>query len=250
VTSRDDLQGIAQGIRSALPPLAGVVQGAALLEDTALRNMTYEKMIKVLRPKIDGSVHLDSLFSNVALDFFIFLSSTTMVLGNIGQANYTAANAFMSTLAAQRRAKGLAASVLNLGPVLGVGYVDRAVGSAGTELLRRGGYIFLSEWNFHQLFAEAVLASPPDSGRDPEITASPRHVSADDTYKPIWSGSPKFRHLVTQASTSDIASGSSVDAPVKTRLLGCDSVSEAYDIIKGEIMLITPTAMSLLTDCA
>ena len=143
MTSRDDLHGIVHGVRSTLPPLAGVVQGAALLEDTALRNMTYEKMIKVLRPKIDGSVHLDSLLSDIALDFFIFFSSTTMVLGNIGQANYTAANAFMSTLAAQRRAKGLAASVLNLGPVLGVGYVDRAVSSAGTELLRRRLYFLI-----------------------------------------------------------------------------------------------------------
>ena len=62
-----------------------------VLHDTPARHMSFETLQKVLKPKVEGSKYLDELFPQNTLDFFIFLSSMTAVIGNIGQSNYTAA---------------------------------------------------------------------------------------------------------------------------------------------------------------
>ena len=80
-----------------------------VLNDVATRDMKLEELTRVLRPKVDGSLNLDRLFSDEPLDFFIFFASAANVAGNPGQANYTAANLFMSGLAQQRRRRGLSA---------------------------------------------------------------------------------------------------------------------------------------------
>lgn len=72
-----------------------------VLQDTPTHDTSYEDLMKVLKPKVEGSIYLDKLFSDKTLDFFIFLSSMTAVIGNMGQLNYTAVNTFMCSLAAQ-----------------------------------------------------------------------------------------------------------------------------------------------------
>ena len=150
-----------------------------VLQDTPTRDMSLEDMEKVLKPKVNGSIYLDELFSDNILDFFIFFSSMVAVVGNLGQPNYNAANTFMSSLEAQRRKRGLAASVINIGAIIGVGFITREVSQANQDNLRKGGYMWLSEQDFHQIFAEAVLA-----GR-PEISTGLRYVEANEPYKTI-----------------------------------------------------------------
>ena len=62
-----------------------------------------------LGPKVDGSWALHELTRRMRLDFFVMYSSLASVLGSSGQANHSAANAFMDALAVQRRAEGLPA---------------------------------------------------------------------------------------------------------------------------------------------
>ena len=69
----------------------------------------------VLKPKIDGTLNLHN-FCQDKLDHFVLYSSASSMLGNVGQANYSAANAFMDALAGYRRAQGLAGTSIQWGP--------------------------------------------------------------------------------------------------------------------------------------
>ena len=71
-----------------MPPIAGVANGAMVLQDGLFDNMSYDAFAKVLKPKVLGSQLLDELFYDTPLDFFIFFSSATAVMGNSGQSNY------------------------------------------------------------------------------------------------------------------------------------------------------------------
>jgi hybrid polyketide synthase / nonribosomal peptide synthetase ACE1 len=79
--------------------------------------MTLENFLNGTKPKVEGSLHLDGLFQENTLEFFVFFSSVVSTVGRPGQANYSAANRFMAGLAEQRRQKGLAASVIHIGPI-------------------------------------------------------------------------------------------------------------------------------------
>lgn len=58
-----------------------------------------------------------------ALDFFTMLSSVSGVIGNKGQANYSAANTFLDAFASYRQSLGLAANTVDLGAIQDVGVI-------------------------------------------------------------------------------------------------------------------------------
>ena len=94
-------------IDANLPPLAGVIHSVGVLSDAALANQTWETFDTVLRPKVVGAWHLHRATMHRDLDMFILFSSRVGVMGNPGQANHAAANAFLDQLAGHRRALGL-----------------------------------------------------------------------------------------------------------------------------------------------
>ncbi|OBI99922.1 polyketide synthase [Mycobacterium alsense] len=103
-------------IRAELPPLAGVAHLAGVLDDALLSQQSVEHFRTTLAPKAFGARYLDRLTKDDDLDFFILYSSAASVLGSPGQANYTAANALLDGLVAERRAHGLPATGINWGP--------------------------------------------------------------------------------------------------------------------------------------
>jgi NAD(P)-dependent dehydrogenase (short-subunit alcohol dehydrogenase family)/acyl carrier protein len=102
--------------RPELAGLRGIIHAAGVLDDGALVQLTPERLKAVLAPKVDGSWNLHRLTRGLALDFFVLCSSAAAIFGSAGQANYTAANAFLDALAHQRRASGLPALSVNWGP--------------------------------------------------------------------------------------------------------------------------------------
>jgi hybrid polyketide synthase/nonribosomal peptide synthetase ACE1 len=217
-----------------MPPIVGVVQGAMVLRDTAIRDMTFDEMMEVLMPRVYGSIHLDKLFWNEKLDLFVLLSSMTGVVGNIGQANYAASNTFMASLASNRRKRGLAASVINVGAIIGAGYVTREVTSVDSKRLHREGMTWLSEEDFHQMFAEAVFAGDPDSQHAPEISTGLCKVSIDSLELPTWHNDPKFsKFIVTNSHTSSDASKERPGMSIHQRLQSAITRQEIFEIIRG-----------------
>ncbi len=90
-----------------LPSLGGVIHSVGVLSDGALGNQTWERFEQVLWPKVLGGWHLHRATAGRDLDLFILFSSRVGVMGNPGQANHAAANAFLDQLAAHRRSLGL-----------------------------------------------------------------------------------------------------------------------------------------------
>ena len=163
ITDRNAVQAAYATICHTMPPIAGVAQGAMVLQDMMFADMDIEAVEKVMKPKVNGSIYLDEIFHDSPLDFFIFFSSVAAISGNKGQSIYGAANTFMHALAAQRRQRGVAGSVIDIGCVMGNGYVTRELTEQQQQYLEEVGNIWLSEQDFLTIFAEAILTSSPNA---------------------------------------------------------------------------------------
>ncbi|GET43760.1 polyketide synthase [Microseira wollei NIES-4236] len=108
-------------IERSAPPLRGIIHAVGVLDDGVLLQQSWERFERVMIPKVQGGWNLHSLTQNQSLDFFVLFSSTASLVGNSGQANHSAANAFLDTLAYYRRAIGLPGLSINWGPWAEIG---------------------------------------------------------------------------------------------------------------------------------
>jgi epothilone polyketide synthase D len=123
VADADALAAVLKRAAETLPPLRGVIHGAMVLRDVPLAQMTAIQMESVLQPKVAGAWNLHRLTKDLALDFFVLYSSVSSMIGNVGQANYAAANSYLDALAEYRRAAGLPGTSICWGPIESVGVV-------------------------------------------------------------------------------------------------------------------------------
>jgi NAD(P)-dependent dehydrogenase (short-subunit alcohol dehydrogenase family)/acyl carrier protein len=115
VTSEADLRRAFTVIDAEMPPLAGVFHAAGVLDDAPIGELSWQRFADVLGPKVRGGWLLHELTRERALDHFVLFSSIASVLGNPGQSNYAAGNAFLDALAHYRRALGLRAVAVSWG---------------------------------------------------------------------------------------------------------------------------------------
>ncbi|WP_159056711.1 type I polyketide synthase, partial [Streptomyces yokosukanensis] len=188
VADRDALAAVLASV-PAEHPLTAVVHTAAVLDDGVVDLLTPERVDGVLRPKVDGALHLHELTRELDLSAFVLFSAAAGTLGGAGQANYGAANVFLDALARHRRARGLTALSLGWGMWAEErGMAGRLTG-AERERAARGGVAPLSAQDGLALF-DLALAVPDEPVLLPVAVDLPtlRARAADGGILPVFRG--------------------------------------------------------------
>ena len=159
VTDRNSLAA-ALGHKGLLP-LKGVFHAAMVIDDALIGNLDVERMARVLAPKIKGAWHLHELTRDLPLDHFMLYSSITTYIGNPGQANYVAGNAWLEGLAVLRRAQGLPVTCIGWGPIGDAGYLTRNQAVKGSLSSRLGAEPLSAAGALHML-GRALAAPQPN----------------------------------------------------------------------------------------
>ena len=102
VCRKKEVDTLIQSIKKDFGSLSGILHCAGVVRDNFILKKTIEEFKTVLASKVAGTVNLDEATRNHDLDFFVLFSSGSAVLGNLGQADYSTANAFMDAYAAYR----------------------------------------------------------------------------------------------------------------------------------------------------
>ena len=114
----------------------------------------------VLDPKVLGCWNMHQTLRNEDLDFFVMLSSGCGIVGNQGQANYSASSTFLDGFARYRQHLGLPATSIDFGYIDNIGYVGR--NQSVRNILSSSGLRPLSEKDFLDT-VEAAMTVAPDS---------------------------------------------------------------------------------------
>jgi acyl transferase domain-containing protein/acyl carrier protein/enoyl-CoA hydratase/carnithine racemase len=96
---------LAAAIQRDYGPLKGIIHAAGVLDDGYILTQDAGTAARVFAPKVAGTVNIDRATRDAPLDFFVLCSSMAAVFGNVGQAVYAAANAFMDGFAEARAAE-------------------------------------------------------------------------------------------------------------------------------------------------
>lgn len=200
ISNRALLEATLKEAQNKLPPIKGCIQAAMVLEDNMLSNMTVEQFHRALGPKYQGSWNLHELLPK-DMDFMVFLSSMSGIIGNPAQANYAAGNTFEDALARHRAASGLKGVSFDLGLVLEAGWASDNFEDV-TKSLRAG----LGGLTQAQLMA--ILDVLCDPTYDCTVTGAAQVVNIHDKPSKLyrmfqdgvlhWVGKPLFRNLLRQ----------------------------------------------------
>uniref|UniRef100_A0AAU3GV38 Type I polyketide synthase n=1 Tax=Streptomyces sp. NBC_01401 TaxID=2903854 RepID=A0AAU3GV38_9ACTN len=142
-------------------PLTGIIHTAGVLDDGIINTLTPQRLTAVLRPKVDGALNLHELTTHHNLACFILYSSAAATFSSPGQGNYAAANAYLDSLAAHRRAAGLPAQSLAWGLWAQPSGMTGHLGGAELERMSQGGMVALSEQDGLALLDSALAVDAP-----------------------------------------------------------------------------------------
>jgi len=125
VSIASSVEDLVKTIRAEMLPLRGVIHSAAVIEDAPVLNVTPELLARVFEPKLTGAWNLHQATLEDKLDLFVLYSSSSVLVGNPGQAAYVAANLYLESLAQHRRALGLPALAVGWGAIKDTGFLTR-----------------------------------------------------------------------------------------------------------------------------
>lgn len=106
VANHDQMRALVEDVVVRFGRIDGVLHAAGVIEDSVIGMKEPASVDRVFTPKIHGTLNLERVLEPFDLDFFVLFSSTSSLLGLVGQVDYTAANAFLNAFAHSRAARG------------------------------------------------------------------------------------------------------------------------------------------------
>jgi acyl transferase domain-containing protein/acyl carrier protein len=100
VADPEAMRAAVRAARERFGVLHGVVHAAGVPGGGLLQSRTPEQIDAVLRPKVGGTLALDAALHDDPVDFLALFSSSSAVLGGLGESDYAFANGFMDAWAA------------------------------------------------------------------------------------------------------------------------------------------------------
>ena len=212
VSRTEDVQRVFKRIETGMPPLKGVIHAAMVLDDGLLVHMTPQRFSRVTAPKVLGAWNLHRQTQNMPLDFFVLFSSIANLIGNPGQGNYVAANAFLEALAQHRRAEGRAGQVINWAPLTEVGIAAR---QNLNERLEGQGVLSLTPPQAVDMLGRLIERNPVQMAVFPVKWG--KLLSLTRTSK----APGKFLHVLGEETGGDLATDANGDAeePFRPKLM-------------------------------
>ena len=193
VADEGELSGFLDKFRAeGWPPIRGVVHAAGVLQDGLLVQLDAAALNTVLRPKVVGGWLLHRLLQDDPLDFFILFSSAGSVLGQPGQGNYAAANAFLDALAHHRQAQGQPALSINWGAWAGEGFADSVGGKRLTARLALLGISSIAPKQALEMLGRLLGRSAT------QVVAVPVNWKQYREFYPAGSASPLLSQLASE----------------------------------------------------
>lgn len=95
----EEMRAVVSRARARFGEIRGVIHAAGIAGGGMIQLKAPEVAASVLAPKVEGTIVLDAIFKDAKLDLLVLCAARTGIVGGVGQADYTAANAFLDAFA-------------------------------------------------------------------------------------------------------------------------------------------------------
>ena len=238
VTHAADIAAVLDAIHATMPPLKGIMHTAAVVDDALVKDLSPERFVPVMMPKIVGTWNLHELTLQQDLDFFVLFSSIGAVHPQPGMGSYAAANAFLDAFAYYRRSLGRPAITVNWGGWDQIG-LARAAGTGRSidGYIQEGLQIFSGDEALAMLGRvlgtnlAQVIAVPMDAKQFAEF-------HGPDRIPPAFSG------LVAKNANAD---GASSHSEIVDSLLESESIEQRRELLETYLQETLGKVLKLAT---
>ncbi|GAD95061.1 hypothetical protein PVAR5_3699 [Paecilomyces variotii No. 5] len=230
---------------NGLPPVRGIIHGAMVLKDMLYENMTIDDFNTVVSSKVDGAWNLHNALAKLPLDFFIALSSVAGVVGNRGQAAYSAANVFLDGFMEYRRSRGLPGTSIDLAAVSDVGYLADTDPTRQKEVLKNIGSQTIDESEVLALLSAAITGHLDGSCSGQCITG----LDLTDSVDSFWAHDAKFSVLREAADAqAGSANRDGATVPLHQSLKAADTRDSAHRLVYEALVVKLSEVLGISVD--
>ncbi|KAH7030733.1 uncharacterized protein B0I36DRAFT_288346 [Microdochium trichocladiopsis] len=230
ITDVQSVKNVAKYCQDSLPPVRGLIHAGMVLQDRPMTLMTDSEWNTVLAPKTVGTINLDNVFASPELEFFIILASMSGILGNPGQANYSAANAFQDSFVTSRnKSNGTRYASFDL-PLVNDTAANSSLKSESRDSVVRGSIIF----NFDELLqlVDYTMDASTDIGKPffHSLMGFDRQSMNNISANYVWGAQFRTIPQMQEAGSNEFGN-TSLKKDVEALLRNVTSVDEAVNII-------------------